>query len=76
MHENSLAIDQMRNATNEAVRSISENTRRIVLEMPQTMMLREELDSIVQNQRALVQHLNKRNSLFVKLIQTLRRDAE
>lgn len=73
-NNNQQIVEEMRSTTNSAMRSVSDSARKHVLDMPQTKYLRQELDSIVQTQNDIIQYLKKRNSLFVKMIQALRRE--
>lgn len=71
------SLEEVRAKSNSAISDVQKTAHRVVLEMPQTRILKEELDTIVENQNELKRHLDKRNSmLFAKLIQALRRDEE
>lgn len=74
--ENQRIVEEVRSNSKAAIHTVSMKAQEVVLEMPQTRILREELNSIVESQNAIVRQLNKRNSLFAKMLQSLRRDAQ
>ena len=75
-HEGKQILEEVRASSRNAINSVKNTANSVVIEMPQTRILRKELDSIVESQNAIVDHLKRRNSLFVKLYQSLRRDAQ
>ena len=74
--ENSRIKEEMRSEGREAMRSVSDTAHRVVMEMPQTRILQQELERIAESQKAIADNVKRRNSLVVKLYQSLRRDAQ
>ena len=74
--ENQRIMDEVRVNGKDAIRSVHDTAQRVVLEMPQTQILRTELESIIESQYAIADSLKRRNSLVAKLLQSLRRDAQ